>query len=92
MQERVRGFNFNMKWKKKPVIIEAEQYTGTERPMAKGVCTCNDENGRPHVHTMHNGQTVILKEGDWIIPEPNGINYYPCDNEVFRNTYDKAEE
>jgi hypothetical protein len=44
-------------------------------------------NTRPHVHTMHNNQIVLLEVGDYIIPEPDGVHFYPCKEEVFKKTY-----
>lgn len=59
-----------------------------------------DENGNGHLQlyhkltitTMHNGQKVTLKKGDWVMPESDGVNFYPCDEVVFRNTYDEVIE
>lgn len=81
-----------MKYQKKPVIIEAEQFKGD--PKQKGVCTCGVlmegiiGGCQPHLHTIHQGQRVDLEIGDWIIPEPDGIHYYPCKNGVFERTYE----
>jgi hypothetical protein len=81
-----------MRFRKKPVIIEAEQFLEGQ-PIPKGVCygwRCgggpNDK--QPHLHTMHAGQRVNLEFGDWVIPEPDGEHYYPCKPDVFANTYD----
>ncbi len=78
-----------MKFKKKPIIIEAEQYNGdfVRGICSKGWCVTPFD----HVHTIHDNQTVKVEIGDWIIPEPNGENFYPCKDEIFRNTYDKIE-
>ncbi len=78
------------KFRKKPVIIEAEQYSKHGR-LVKGVCDklhCFDT--EPHLHTIHNGQVVFLETGDWIIPEPDGEHYYPCKPDVFRATYEEV--
>ena len=80
------------KYKKKSVVINAEQYTGERM---KGVCCaahCSaDRVSRPHVHTIHNNQKVVIKTGDWIIPEPDGVHFYPCEDNIFRITYELAE-
>lgn len=76
-----------MKFRKNPIVIDAEQYREGQ-PLPRGVCmspTC--QGGKPHVHTMHNNQHVLLKDGDWVIPEPDGVHFYPCDAEVFAKTY-----
>ena len=76
------------KFRKKPVVIEAEQYIGH---FIKGVCGCDDCTGL-HVHTIHENQFVELEIGDWIIPEPDGEHFYPCKPDIFEATYDPVEE
>ena len=70
------------KYQKKPIIIEAEQYTGET---AKGMCVKSScfLVGIPHVHTAHRNQAVKVEIGDYIITEPNGENFYPCKAEIF---------
>ena len=79
-----------MKFRKKPVIIEAEQWDGWSNTM-RGICRCI-RNPKVHVHTAHNNQLVVLEKGDWIIPEPNGVNFYPCKPDIFEATYEKVED
>lgn len=77
-----------MKYRKKPIVIEAFQYLGG---VCRGVCVkpCLDGDWiKPHVHTIHNNQTVILVEGDWVLPEPDGVHFYPCKAEIFAATYE----
>lgn len=85
-----------MRFKIKPTEIEAEQYREGQ-PLPHGVCTgqCAQGNARigsdaarPHVHTMHDNQSVVLKDGDWVVPEPDGKHFYPIDDEVFRRKYE----
>ncbi|MFZ2809437.1 MAG: hypothetical protein WAZ60_23890 [Desulfosalsimonadaceae bacterium] len=84
-----------MKFRKKPVVIEAEQYVEYGK-LVKGMCnsiSCyTSGNDQPHVHTIHKGQIVNLEVGDWIIPEPDGIHFYPCKADIFEATYEPAEE
>lgn len=81
-----------MKFIKNPITIEAEQFTGA-RPHPKGVCDCGlllagiPGGCQPHVHTMHDNQRVDLVAGDWVIPEPDGVHFYPCKDDVFQTTY-----
>lgn len=78
-----------MKYRKKPVVIEAEQYTEEGKPV-KGMCSeCGDFEA-PHVHTIHNNQAVFLELGDFVIPEPDGIHFYPCKPDIFRASYEPA--
>lgn len=82
-----------MKYRKKPVIIEAEQYT-EEGKLVKGMCnsrSCFLEGGAlPHVHTIHKNQMVLLEVGDFVIPEPDGEHFYPCKPDIFANTYEQV--
>lgn len=83
------------KFRKKPVIIEAEQYN-VEGRLVEGMCNSQScftqTNSLPHVHTIHKGQTVNLELGDWIIPEPDGEHFYPCKLDIFEATYEPALE
>jgi hypothetical protein len=35
---------------------------------------------------------VILEVGDWIIPEPDGIHFYPCKPDIFEATYEPVND
>jgi hypothetical protein len=78
-------------FRKKPVMIDAEQYVEYGK-LARGMCNSQScytsGNTEPHVHTIHAGQIVNLAVGDWIIPEPDGIHYYPCKPDIFALTYE----
>jgi hypothetical protein len=79
------------KYRKKPIIIEAEQYKEYGK-LVKGMCNSQScflaGNNKPHVHTIHNNQIVLLEVGDFIIPEPDGEHFYPVKEEIFNNTYE----
>lgn len=79
-------------FRKKPVVIEAEQYQG--RNDIAGVCRrmdCAAQGiSKPHVHTIHNNQAVLIEKGDWIIPEPDGLHFYPCKPDIFEATYESV--
>ena len=83
-----------MKFRKKPVVIEAEQY-GAGGPTPAGVCTGECRGYRyagectPHVHTLEGDMTV--SDGDWIITGVKGERY-PCKPDIFEATYEPAEE
>lgn len=59
----------------------------------------SDENGNGHpqlyekitITTIHQGQKVDLVKGDFVIPESDGIHFYPCKPEIFQNTYETAD-
>lgn len=75
--------------------IEAEQFLGEK---VNGLCEnpkcfINIESSNsPHVHTIHNNQPVQVVKGDWIIPEPDGVHFYPCKDEIFQKTYEAVNE
>jgi hypothetical protein len=69
-----------MKFRKKPVVIEAEQYrSGLEDGF---------ENGIPYIETLE-GKHYITK-GDWIV---TGVKQerYPVKNDIFEITYEAVE-
>ncbi len=80
------------KYRKRSVDIEAEQYEEYGKPV-KGMCNSRacyvGGNDEPHVHTIHDNQIVKLKVGDWIIPELDGVGYYPCKPDIFVATYEE---
>lgn len=80
-----------MKYRKKPAVIEAVQYVKFGG-LVKGMCNSRscyaDGNNSPHVHTIHENQIVNLELNDWIIPEPDGVHFYPCKPDIFEKTYD----
>jgi len=82
------------KYRKKPVVIEAEQYVEYGK-LVSGMCnsvSCfGSGNTEPHVHTIHDNQIVILEVGDYIIPEPDEIHFYPCKPDIFEATYEKVK-
>ena len=76
-----------MKFRKKPVIVEAEQF----RKKSEGIPGVYfDENDNHWVVTIH-GQKTPVVPGDWIITEPDGIHHYPCKPDVFETIYEKVE-
>ena len=84
-----------MKYRKKPTVTEANQYVSYGK-LVKGMCNSRScytaGNDKPHVHTIHNNQLVLLEPGDWIIPEPDGEHFYPCNPDVFWDTYEEVED
>jgi hypothetical protein len=74
-----------MKFRKKPVIINAEQYTG-HGPDPVGVFR-RPEDATPYVVTIHD-QHYYLTAGDWVVPEPDGVHFYPIKPEVMVQNYE----
>ena len=82
-------------YRKKPVVIEAVQYTGqgSHHEFPPGLCRnlwsscgfdCPDD-WKPHIHTLEGRMTV--KNGDWIIKGVKG-EFYPCKPDIFEATYE----
>jgi len=79
------------KFRKKPIIIEAEQFFSDVSPLPfsdRYACCYNGEYW--YVITAHGQETKIVN-GDWIIPEPNNRGFYPCKPDIFENTYELLE-
>jgi hypothetical protein len=90
------------KFRKKPVVIEAEQYAGnTDSGWVQGMCNnwkCPDpalpyipgmHRAAPHVHTLEG--PLLVSHGDWIIRGVKG-EYYPCKPDVFEATYEPVPD
>nr|WP_315173554.1 hypothetical protein [uncultured Flavobacterium sp.] len=82
------------KFRKKPVVIEAEQWLGTveqkERLLAEGVIMeIPSQDGSCLIPTLEGNMTCMLT--DYIIKGVKG-EYYPCKAEIFELTYDLVEE
>jgi len=80
-------------FRKIPVIIDAVQYTEygcSVNGMCNSQSCYTSGNSNPHIHTIHGNQIVNLEVGDWIIPEPDGVHFYPCKPEIFNSIYEKV--
>lgn len=78
-----------MKFRKKPVVIEAEQwFPGKEIVGVRiGRDEFWDEDGA-HICTLEG--PLHVSPGDWIITGVKGERY-PVKDEIFKMTYEKAE-
>ena len=77
------------KFKKRPLVIDAEQFTSYDQKI-NGVCnSCWQLINIPHIHTLEGIVTISLY--DWIIigthDEP-----YPCKPDIFEIVYEKINE
>lgn len=72
-----------VKVRKKPVVIEAVQYF----PNQDYDCVEYDSNGA-HIKTKEG--RMRIKPGDWIMTGVKGESY-PCDREIFEETYEILE-
>lgn len=84
-----------MKYKKKPVVVEAIQYDGTDDSYNEGLCFTNGdllwhkELKCPIIETLEGNMTVNI--GDYIIKGVQG-EFYPCKPDIFEKTYEVYEE
>ena len=87
-----------MKYRKKPVVIEAVQFTRSnwediERWGGKLVKAVGNWNGELplaiQITTLEGIMTAV--DGDWIIKGING-EFYPCKPDIFAATYEPAEK
>ena len=83
------------KFRKKPIIIEAEQFTEENKNRAFNFITCNRSadriDGVPilNIQTLEGNMTATL--GDWIIKGVKG-EFYPCKPGIFEATYEPVTE
>ena len=73
-------------YRKKPVVIEAVQFDGLPANDPPGVWRWFEDNS-PYVVTIHD-QRCYVSPGDWIVPEPDGVHYYPVKPDIFAATYE----
>lgn len=84
------------KYRKKPVVIEAIQFTSENKDIVFNWVTCNrypdfDKDNNPVlvIQTLEGNMTANL--GDFIIKGING-EFYPCKPGIFEKTYEEVEE
>jgi hypothetical protein len=84
-----------MKFRKKPVVIEAMLFTNEDKDRVFSWITCTRfpdfENGIPTLKIQTLEGDMVAHIGDWIIKGVNG-EYYPCKPDIFEKTYEKVEE
>ena len=85
-----------MRYRKKPVVIEAVQFTGSNfeelgRFAGKCVFWLNDECiGVRTLEDGPNGEAKhVVNKGDWIIKGIKG-EFYACKPDIFDATYEQA--
>lgn len=87
-----------MLYRKKPVVIEAIQYDGTEKSLVEIVKCFNSikasvssdiQDDQFIIETLEGSH--IASPGDYII---KGVKneFYPCKPDIFKMTYEKVEE
>jgi hypothetical protein len=85
-----------MKFRKKPLEIEAEHFTEKTKDRVlnwiSGNCALGFEDGVPILKfmTVH-GDIAIARIGDWIVKDARPGTYYPVKPDVFERTYDAVK-
>jgi len=88
------------KFRKKPVVIDAEQFSASRTPWPKGVYAWWLDHGDNERQSFDSAPLVrhqmridtlegfhIVSEGDWIITGVKGERY-PCKPDIFAMTYE----
>ena len=83
-----------MKFRKKPVLVDAIQYKKSVhfgKLQDRGLCWEGVHDQImvhvPHIHTPEG--IMFVSDGDWIVRGVHG-EYYPCKPDIFEETYDKV--
>lgn len=90
-----------MKYRKKPVIIDAMQWTGTNLDEVMKFCGGDATyelmakgNSELVIATLEDGERLeakhVASRGDWIIKGVQG-EFYPCKPDIFDATYERVE-
>lgn len=84
-----------MRYKKKPVVVEAIQWNGDNRKEVFDFCplsyfTYNPETDSLDLKIKTLEGHMIATEGDFIIKGVKG-EYYPCKPDIFEITYDSID-
>lgn len=78
-----------MEYVKKPVVIEAVQWTGENWPEVFDLAGIAIARFEEHLLVETEEGTMMAYPGDWIIKGIIG-EIYPCKDEVFRATYEQV--
>ncbi len=82
-----------MKFRKKPVVIDAIQFTGNNAEgIAKWMKSGNSPVGNKEIITIYilEGE-MTARVNDWIIKGIKG-EFYPCKDDIFRMTYEPVDD
>ncbi len=79
-----------MKFRKKPVVIEAELFCPQKLPWPTGVYTDTLSPTGYSIGTLENKEGHEVTPGDWIITGVKGERY-PCKPDIFEQTYEPVD-
>ena len=77
------------KYRKKPVVVDADQWFVDDRPLLGMVHGPIPETDVYYIKTLEGSMRV--SDGDWIITGVKGQKY-PCKPDIFDETYERAED
>lgn len=90
-----------MKFRKKPVVVEAEQFLPNDESIDKVMALASQSSRQVQVTRMPDGQCTMrittlegvmeASIGDWIIRGVQG-EVYPCKPDIFYATYERVSE
>ena len=81
-----------MKYRKRPVVIEATQFDGTiESVESLMIPEVSQDLGSKTLQIPTLEGVMTASPGDFIIKGVNG-EFYPCKPDIFEKTYEKVEE
>lgn len=79
-----------MKYRKKPVVIEAVQFDGTIQSIESlQIPECSQQLGSRTLQIQTLEGEMTAQPGDWIIRGVKG-EFYPCKPEIFAATYEEV--
>ncbi len=80
-----------MKFRKKPVVVEAVKYDGTNSreilDFATDIAGLSDWS--IYIYTLEG--RMLVSKGDWVVRGVKG-EFYPCRSDIFEMTYDPVYE
>lgn len=78
------------KYRKKPVVIDALQFTGGKDSANQVLDFCPNSTWHMHIDSISIGTLegfMSANPGDWIIKGVKG-EFYPCKPDIFEQTYE----
>lgn len=85
-----------MKYRKKPVVVEAVRWTGDDAEFcaiidlaSDGECTISMTDGELYIDTLEGAMRADY--GDWVIRGVKG-EIYPCKHAIFKETYEAVDD
>jgi hypothetical protein len=83
-----------MKYRKKPVVIEAMEFTEESKDRVFNWISCtreadHNEKGEPIIKIQTLEGDMVTQLGDYVIRGVKG-EFYPCKPDIFKKTYEEV--